>query len=238
MKYLKQVTFLPFFAICLIYFSSAKANTNNFLTKKINVCDEAAKFASAQTQIPLDVLKAIARVESGQTRNGVFEPWPWTINMEGKGMWLDTQSEIIALAHRQIATKANSFDIGCFQINYRWHGHHFASIQEMSDPKKNALYAAKFLKKLHMEFGNWTEAAGAYHSRSKRFADLYKTKFSSVLSSLRNTKPTQPPTNAIITRVNNYPLLRGTGSHSSPGSLFPKSKHSLGSLFASPDYRG
>lgn len=238
MKYLKQKTFLPFFAICLIYTSSAKAGTNSYLPENAGICDEAAKYASAKTQIPLDILRAIARVESGQSRNGVFEPWPWTINMEGKGMWLDSQSEIIALAHRQIASEAKNFDIGCFQINYRWHGHHFASLQEMSDPQKNALYAARFLKKLYLEFGNWTEAAGAYHSRSKRFADLYITKFSSVLSNLRDVRPTKPPTNSIITRVNNYPLLRGTGSHSSPGSLFPKPNHTLGSLFASPEHRG
>ena len=27
-----------------------------------------------------------------------------------------------------------SFDVGCFQLNYKWHGEHFASIDQMFEP--------------------------------------------------------------------------------------------------------
>jgi soluble lytic murein transglycosylase-like protein len=64
------------------------------------------------------------------------------------------------------ARGARSYDVGCFQINYRWHGQHFASLDQMFDPDANAAYAARFLSELYAEFGDWSRAAGAYHSRT------------------------------------------------------------------------
>jgi hypothetical protein len=141
------------------------------------ICDQAASEASAQTGVPLAVLQAISLTETGRKRAGRFRPWPWTVNMEGKGLWFDTEDDARAYVYSQYKRGARSFDVGCFQINYKWHGQAFASIDAMFDPVANAVYAAEFLRGLRAEEGSWSAAAGAYHSRTPEFADKYRERF-------------------------------------------------------------
>ena len=56
------------------------------------------------------------------------------------------------------------------QINYRWHGHAFPSLEAMFDPEWTATYAAQFLRTLYEERGDWSAAAGAYHSLTPELA--------------------------------------------------------------------
>ena len=186
------------------------------------ICDRAARVAAQNSNVPLDVLQAITRTETGRRQNGRVEPWPWTVNMEGKGMWFDTLDEARAYVFRHFKRGARSFDIGCFQINYKWHNHAFSSIDEMFDPIANATYAAEFLSKLYREFGNWSDAAGAYHSRTPQYANRYKAVFerhrrdSQDQTRLAMANPPTPP----APRVNGFPLLQAGGS-TRLGSLVP-----------------
>ena len=126
--------------------------------------------------MPVDILRAIARTESGRSRQGHFSPWPWTINLGGKGRWFEDPNEAIEFLGARLKEGARNFDVGCFQINYRWHGRHFTSLRDMFEPEANAAYAAEFLTVLHAEFGNWSDAISAYHSRTpkhgKRYVDV------------------------------------------------------------------
>ncbi len=151
-------------------------------------CDEAAATAARQSGVPIDVLLAVTRTETGRRSEGVLVPWPWTVNMEGAGRWFATEDEARAYVFQHFKRGARSFDVGCFQINYKWHGQAFRSIDEMFDPVKNALYAADFLADLYGEFGDWTKAAGAYHSRTKEYADRYEARFDQVR---QNVQPMQ-----------------------------------------------
>ena len=54
----------------------------------------------------------------------------------------------------------------------------------MIDPWKNATYAARFLAELHQELGDWTRAAGAYHSRTDRYAKRYVRRFERIRATL------------------------------------------------------
>ena len=141
------------------------------------MCERVAEEASRQTGVPVSVLKAISLTETGRKLEGSFKPWPWTVNMEGAGHWFDTLDEARAYVFQEFKRGARSFDVGCFQINYKWHNQAFSSIDEMFDPLHNALYAAKFLGELYGETGSWEKAAGAYHSRTKEFADRYAARF-------------------------------------------------------------
>ncbi|SIS65395.1 transglycosylase SLT domain-containing protein [Phaeovulum vinaykumarii] len=141
------------------------------------ICERVAEMASAQTGVPVSVLKAISLTETGRRHNGAFRPWPWTVNMEGKGVWFDTEDDARAYVYKEYKRGARSFDVGCFQINFKWHGHEFSSIDEMFDPLKNALYAGRFLRDLYAETGSWTKAAGAYHSRTPKHANRYAARF-------------------------------------------------------------
>lgn len=141
------------------------------------ICEAAAAEASQVSGVPLPVLMAISLNETGRKSQGRLRPWPWTVNMEGKGEWFDTPDEALAYVYKEFKRGARSFDVGCFQINYKWHNQHFTSIEQMFDPRANALYAARFLTELYAEKGSWTKAAGAYHSRTPENADRYAARF-------------------------------------------------------------
>lgn len=148
------------------------------------LCDAAAQHAAAKTGVPVDVLRAITRVETGRRIDSTVQPWPWTVNMEGEGKWFPSEYAARKYVFERFKSGARSFDVGCFQINYRWHSKAFSSIEEMFDPNTNAEYAAGFLKSLYLELGSWKKAAGAYHSRTDHFAQKYMSKFERELAQL------------------------------------------------------
>ena len=151
------------------------------------VCDQAAHRAARTEGVPLKVLRAITRVETGRLQNQRLEPWPWAVNVEGQGYWFESEAEAKAHVFDIFKSGARSFDVGCFQINYRWHGKAFSSIDAMFDPDQNAGYAARFLRQLHAELGSWAAAAGAYHSRTPTLANAYSERFQTVLAQLNDT---------------------------------------------------
>ncbi|MGB3148763.1 MAG: transglycosylase SLT domain-containing protein, partial [Paracoccaceae bacterium] len=142
-----------------------------------NICIAAARAASISEGVPFSVLMAISLNETGRKKNGAFRPWPWTVNMEGAGHWFETPQQALNYAEKEKARGAVSFDIGCFQINFRWHGENFQSVAHMFDPTANATYAARFLRDLYAEKGSWEVAAGAYHSRTPAYAERYAARF-------------------------------------------------------------
>ena len=152
-----------------------------------HLCNAAAITAANSAAMPPDVLLALTLVETGRSRNGAFQPWPWTVNMEGKGYWFDTRAEAVDFVTQSYAKGARSFDIGCFQINHRWHGQAFVSFNQMFDPSANADYAAKFMTSLYNEGGSWSWAAGAYHSRTTALSAKYRTRFDRIFANLADT---------------------------------------------------
>ncbi len=156
------------------------------------LCEVAAERAAQASGVPVDVMRALTLVETGRSRNGAFRPWPWTINLEGKGYWFDTRAEAEAFARESLAVGARSFDVGCFQINYRWHGQAFVSVEQMFGPDENATYAARFMGELFAEGGTWEWAAGAYHSRTETLAAGYRTRFARIREGLDGTTADLP----------------------------------------------
>lgn len=182
--------YCPFIAIlvtsCVAIFPALASNDT------FELCTRAAQDAAVQTGVPLSVLNAISLSETGRTRGGEFRPWPWTVNMEGKGVWFDTEQAAREYVYKNHKRGARSFDVGCFQLNYKWHGKAFSSIEQMFDPSENAAYAARFLKQLHAELGNWPDAAGAYHSRTPKYASKYKKRFNSIHAKLATQSDSVP----------------------------------------------
>ena len=140
------------------------------------VCDLAAVRAAADFGVPPDIMLAITRVETGRMAGGMKTPWPWTLNMGGRGHWLPDRNRAADLIRERAATGRQDIDIGCFQINLRWHGNQFRDPLDLLDPGRNARYAARFLSDLFNEFGDWSLAAGAYHSRNAGRALTYRKK--------------------------------------------------------------
>lgn len=203
------------------------------------LCDAAARAAARETGVPLAVLRAIALTETGRQRGGSVEPWPWATNAAGEGHWFDTRAEAQAHVRALRARGIDSIDIGCMQVNLRWHGAAFAGPDAMFDPDANALYAARFLAGLHEEFGSWEGAAGAYHSRTPELAARYTQRFRSHLAQLgddpgparqrRGRAPVQPGGPLLQAAVG--PLFTAA-SPAVPGSLLTEGASRGGSLFS------
>ena len=140
------------------------------------LCEGAARQAAAETGVPADLLVAITRVETGRDREGALRPWPWAANLEGRGHWFDTRAELALFAESVVAAGRTSVDIGCFQINWRWHGAEFARPSDLADPLTGARHAARYLLRLRDEFGSWEGATGAYHSRDPARAEGYASR--------------------------------------------------------------
>ena len=191
------------------------------------ICERAAIEAANESIVPLSVLRAISLTETGRKRGKDFQPWPWTVNMEGVGKWFDTYDAARSYVERHFQRGARSFDVGCFQINYRWHHQAFDSIDHMFEPRANALYAARFLTELYEEFGDWSRAAGAYHSHTPKFARKYTARFNRIRANLEEPPPinlaaADVPTapEAQAARVNTFPLLQ-RGARGGLASLVP-----------------
>jgi Transglycosylase SLT domain len=179
-----------------------------------SLCLRAAADAASQTGVPNDVLLAIALVETG--RDG--QPWPWTVNAGGDGRWFDTPEEAEAHVAEILAEGVTNVDLGCFQLNYRWHAAAFTSIADMLDPDRNATYAAEFLAEHFAQSGDWTNAAAAYHSATPEYAEAYRTKFETAYAGLGDRpEAAVPPDRA---RLNRFPLLVA-GANGRNGSLVP-----------------
>ncbi|WP_372921388.1 lytic transglycosylase domain-containing protein [Roseovarius sp.] len=189
----------------------------------MTVCDLAAERAAQSSDVPSEVLKAITRTETGRAQDGRFGPWAWTVNMEGRGVWFDSPDAARAYVYKHFKRGARSFDVGCFQINYKWHHQEFSSIEEMFEPMANARYAARFLTELRLELGSWQKAVGAYHSRTpkhaQRYTKIYKQHLATMQSSKSETSAAGERTLAEPVRMNQYPLLRRGSGVETAGSL-------------------
>lgn len=148
------------------------------------LCERAIINGARRGGVPERVLRAISLTETGRRIGGALRPWPWAVNVEGKGFWFDGRAEALAFVKAQMQLGKRSFDVGCFQINYRWHGHAFPSVEAMFDPEVAATYAAQFLRSLHHERGSWPLAAGAYHSLTPHYANIYRARFERILAGI------------------------------------------------------
>jgi hypothetical protein len=129
-------------------------------------CERLAEQAGQREGIPPGLMTAIARVESGLSLDGTFRAWPWTLNRGGDGSYHDSRAAAAAALQDLLAQGVTNVDIGCMQLNWRWHGHAFLDAPAMLDPERNTAHAARFLASLYAETGDWTEAVARYHSRA------------------------------------------------------------------------
>ncbi len=194
------------------------------------LCDAAAQTAARDSGVPADILLAITRAETGRRNRGVLRPWPWAINDNGQGVWFATRDEAMQAAQDRLSAGDDNFDIGCFQINTRWHGQAFASLNDMFDPATNARYAATFLTELMRETGDWNRAIAAYHSRTAELAGPYLDRVTALRGLPALPADSVQTADAAPQHPNLFPLLQ-SGTPGSAGSLVPM-QGGLAPLFA------
>jgi len=148
------------------------------------LCEWAARQAAAESGVPADILGALTLTETGRQQGGLTRPWAWSVNAEGKGSWFDDPALALSFAEDRVAQGRTNLDVGCFQLNYRWHGEKFETLAQMFDPLTNARYAAQFVRELFAETGDWRRAAGAFHSRTPQHAARYLARFDELRAGL------------------------------------------------------
>lgn len=142
------------------------------------VCLSAALKAEEKYQIQKHLLTSISNVETGRWNKHLQQKaaWPWTVNVKGRGYFYKTKAEAVAAVKNWQKRGYKSIDVGCMQVNLRFHGKEFASLEDAFDPEKNVDVAARFLKKRHQSRGDWMKAATDYHSKRPSKARAYKKK--------------------------------------------------------------
>jgi hypothetical protein len=143
-----------------------------------NICLRAILEAQSQYNIPDNLLLAIGIQEAGRRFEGNLTVWPWTANAKGKGKFFDSKDALEAWVRQTQTAGIKSVDVGCMQINQKWHARQFASLEEATDPVANVDYAARFLLRLYGESRDWWQAAGRYHSSTESYKRIYLSKLS------------------------------------------------------------
>jgi hypothetical protein len=172
-------------AAMLVLSLPAVGQTNPLLmpTSQGLLCRSAMAMAEKSNGIPPHLLAAIAHVESGRRdpQTGAVHPWPWSANAEGQGFFYESKAEAVAAVRAMQARGIQSIDVGCGQINLMHHPTAFPSLEVAFDPMANANYAARFLKELFGQTGDWTKATAMYHSATPEIGAEYQHRVMAVL---------------------------------------------------------
>ena len=139
-------------------------------------CQRATQHAEASRALPRDLLAAISFAESGQwdAEKQEIIAWPWTVTSGGKGHYFPDKQAAIAYVRELQRQGVRNIDVGCLQVNLHYHPDAFSGLEAAFDPQTNALYAAKFLAKLHRDNKSWSEAIRRYHSANPSRGDPYR----------------------------------------------------------------
>lgn len=155
-------------------------------------CETIAEQTAQKYGIPAGIMAAIARVEAGyKWSDGRHRAWPWTANFAGESAYYKTHDELVDRVEAAILDGKENIDLGCMQINLRWHGDHFSTLAQMADPASNIDYAARFLLDLYDRLGTWQQAIGAYHSQDPARSKDYAAKVLAVYNRRNDTAPVQ-----------------------------------------------
>jgi hypothetical protein len=162
------------------------------------LCIESIHAAELRYRLPPGLLLAISQVESGRPDSAAnwLEPWPWTVQAEDHSIYFDSKSSAVHWVRNAIARGVASIDAGCLQVNLLFHPRAFRSLDDAFDPRSNADYAARFLRRLYAATGDWRRATGLYHSQTTTLATLYEARVSRMLgnSALTSSALLKSPT--------------------------------------------
>ena len=163
----------------MVFFSTIAESTD--LLGKPD-CEFIASKVEKEENLPKHLLSSISRVEAGRKlSNGNVRGWPWTLNHSGKGLFFETKEQALKYLRNAVNNGSTNIDVGCMQLNYKWHKIAFSTLSEMMDPNFNVQYAAKFAKELFARHGNWEDVIKHYHSNKKKFNVPYYNKVAKVL---------------------------------------------------------
>ena len=149
---------------------------SNLPAKEIFDCRQLTQKVESKFSVPKKLLNSISLTESGRTQNGILRSWPWTLNVNGEPYYFESKNKMMIFLRSKISQGISNIDIGCMQINYKYHFQNFKNLEEMADPFINVKYAASFLAKLFDRHKSWNKAISFYHSSNPKRMKNYLNK--------------------------------------------------------------
>ena len=164
---------------------------------KLKLCENTIESVELQTDIPKGLLLGIGKAEAIRKINNKYIIWPWTINHAGKSLFFDNKEQMKNYVFKNLKRKNFNIDVGCMQINIKWHKNNFKKISDMFEVNPNISYAASFLKQLKNKHGSWDKAIKHYHSSDPKKNNPYLIKVKNFWKKAENTKIIKFETNKI-----------------------------------------
>jgi hypothetical protein len=168
--------------------ATTQTDTSTWVVEQSALCAAAVQQAEERYHVPHGLLIAIAKAESGRPITSLTDvrPWPWTIDADGTGLFLDSKPAAVAWVRTQIA-RHRFVDVGCMQVDLEYHPNAFASLEQAFDPVANTDYAARLLLKLYLgeAGGSWDVAVGLYHSHTAQLAANYRDRVAMIGSDIQ-----------------------------------------------------
>jgi len=127
--------------------------------------------------IPYTVLYAVALTESGRqvAPAEVYRPWPWTLNVAGRGYFFDSRLAAWQALTDWLQAGRRSIDIGLMQVNWRYHKDRLGTPWQALDPYHNIRVGAGILQDCYTKRQDWWGSVGCYHSpKDSHRADRYR----------------------------------------------------------------
>ncbi len=138
---------------------------------------------AGESGVPASLLYALALTESGRPvgPGGGLRPWPWTLNVNGKGYRFETREAAWATLEDFLAQGQRSIDIGLMQINWKYHADRLKNAYLTLDPYTNLRVAAGIFRDCYRVREDWWSAVGCYHApspdpRARRRAERYQAR--------------------------------------------------------------
>ncbi len=138
--------------------------------------------------IPADIFYAIALTESGRSvgTDQVFRPWPWTLNIHGKGIFFRNRHSAWRATQAAIAQHQTLVDIGLMQVNWRYHRDRLIDPWRALDPHQNLQVAAEILLDCYERLTDWWASVGCYHApanpdRARRYRERVRSHWQSLV---------------------------------------------------------
>lgn len=153
-------------------------------------CSSIFSYFEKKYKLPKDILHSISLQETKKphSTHNIGFVWPWTVNVEGQGFHFSNKYEALRFTKAQLRSGKSSIDVGCMQINLKYHPDAFTSVEQAFSPYKNIAYAAFLLRKHYEKHGSWDKAIGTYHSATEHIASHYQANVSKISSQMMEYK--------------------------------------------------
>ena len=171
-----------FFLLFIFTINISFAEDNN------EICKIITNKVEKKLKLPQKLLTSISLVETGRVTKNKHYTWPWSANVEGQSYYFNNKESMIKFLKIKIQNKITNFDVGCMQINYKYHIKKESNLELFVDPNYNVNWAGIFLKELYKKHKSWNKAISRYHSSNKLRMKSYLKKVYQIWNNQRQLR--------------------------------------------------